>query len=122
MTWMKVQARFDWRSPPDVGSAITTAHNNGFKILVGTVGRPDELAQGGQDYINAYTDWLQRIAGQGADAIEVWNEPNLDREWPRGQISGVAYAKMLAIAYQKIKQTNGGTMVISAAPAPDRGV
>lgn len=118
MTWMKIQSRFYHHSHPDVGGTIANAHSNGFKILVGTVGNPEELAQGGQGYINAYTDWLARVAAQGADAIEVWNEPNIDREWPRGQISGVAYARMLEIAYQKIKAANGATMVISAAPAP----
>ena len=118
MTWMKIQSRFYHHSHPDVSGKIASAHNNGFKILVGTVGDPEELARGGEAYLNAYTDWLQRIAAQGADAIEVWNEPNLDREWPRGQISGVAYARMLERAYQKIKQVNGATMVISAAPAP----
>ena len=118
MSWMKIQARFYRNGPPDVANEIGMARNNGFKILVGTVGNPDELAQGGDAYVNAYTDWLQKIAAQGAHAIEVWNEPNLDREWPRGQISGIAYARMLRQAYQKIKQVNGGTMVISAAPAP----
>ena len=118
MSWMKIQARFDWRSPPDVAHEINSAHSNGFKILVGTVGRPNELAQGGTAFIESYTDWLARIAGQGADAIEVWNEPNLDREWPRGQISGSAYVSMLAAAYKKIKAVNANTMVISAAPAP----
>lgn len=118
MTWLKVQARFSRNGPPDMGQSIGKAHGNGFKIVVGTVGDPGELARGGQDYVHAYTDWLARIAGQGADAIEVWNEPNLDREWPRGQISGAAYAQMLAAAYQKIKAANPATMVISAAPAP----
>ena len=118
MTWMKIQSRFYHYSHPDVGGTIAHAHSNGFKILVGTVGNPEELAQGGQGYINSYTDWLARVAAQGADAIEVWNEPNLDREWPRGQISGVAYAQMLRLAFQKIKRANGNTMVISAAPAP----
>lgn len=118
MTWMKIQSRFDYRSPPDTAREIATAHSNGFKILVGTVGRPHELGQGGQGYVNAYTDWLARIAAQGADAIEVWNEPNLEREWPRGRISGAAYADMLKLAYGKIKAANPNTMVISAAPAP----
>ena len=118
MTWLKIQARFDWRNPPDMGHEINSAHNNGFKILVGTVGRPSELGQGGSGFVDAFTDWLGRIAGQGADAIEVWNEPNLDREWPRGQISGTAYVSILAAAYQKIKAVNPNTMVISAAPAP----
>ena len=118
MTWMKIQARFDWSSPPDMAREINIAHNNGFKILVGTVGRPNELDQGRQAYIDSFTEWLARMAGQGADAIEVWNEPNLDREWPRGQISGAAYASMLSTAYQKIKSANPNTLVISAAPAP----
>ena len=118
MTWMKIQARYAINGPPDVAQKIAIAHSNGFKILVGTVGNPGELAGGGQSYINAYADWLARIAAQGADAIEVWNEPNLDREWPRGRISGRAYAEMLAVAYQKIKAASSGTMVISAAPAP----
>ena len=118
MNWMKIQSRFYHHAHADVSGDIANAHGNGFKILVGTVGNPSELAQGGEAYLNAYTDWLARIAAQGADAIEVWNEPNLDREWPRGQISGVAYARMLERAYQKIKSANGATMVISAAPAP----
>lgn len=118
MTWMKIQSRYYQNGPADIGGDIATARNNGFKVLVGTVGDPAELARGGDAYVNGYTDWLQRIAGQGADAIEVWNEPNIDREWPRGQISGIAYARMLATAYRKIKQVNGATMVISAAPAP----
>jgi len=118
MTWMKIQARFNMGGPPDLAGDIANAKNNGFKILVGTVGNPAELAQGGQGYINAYADWLARVAGWGADAIEVWNEPNLSREWPEGQISGAAYAGMLSLAYQRIKASNPATMVISGAPAP----
>jgi spore germination protein YaaH len=118
MTWMKIQARFNQGGPPNMAGDIANAHNNGFKILIGTVGNPAELAQGGQGYINSYAGWLAQIAGQGADAIEVWNEPNLDREWPQGQISGAAYAGMLQAGYQAIKSANPNTMVISAAPAP----
>jgi spore germination protein YaaH len=118
MTWMKIQARYNRGGPPDISGEIASAKGNGFKILVGTVGNPAELAQGGQDYINSYADWLASVANWGADAIEVWNEPNLSREWPEGQISGAAYANMLITAYQRIKATNPATMVISAAPAP----
>ena len=83
---------------------------------------PTNWRSGGQAYINSPTPigW-QRIASQGADAIEVWNEPNLDREWPRGQISGVAYAQHAAKSpIKKSSSVNGATMVISAAPAPYR--
>ena len=118
MTWMKVQARFNINGPPNMAGEIATAHNNGFKILIGTVGNPTELGQGGQGYINSYVGWLAQMAAQGADAIEVWNEPNLSREWPEGQISGASYAGMLQAAFQAIRSANPNTLVISAAPAP----
>lgn len=119
MTWMKVQVRYGSGTDPGaVGGAIDAAHGAGFKILVGTVGNPNDLASGGEGYLQGYANWLAGIAAQGADAIEVWNEPNIDREWPRGQISGAAYAGMLRWAYQAIKSANGSTMIISAAPAP----
>jgi spore germination protein YaaH len=118
MQWMKVQARYNRSGPSDLSGEIAAAHANGFKILIGTVGNPAELASGGQDYVNSYASWLGNMAAAGADAIEVWNEPNLSREWPEGQISGAAYAGMLQTAFQAIKSRNSNTMVISAAPAP----
>ena len=48
----------------------------------------------------------------------MWNEPNIDREWPNGQVSGGNYTQLLAKAYPAIKAANPGTLVISAAPAP----
>ncbi len=58
------------------------------------------------------------MAAAGADAIEVWNEPNIDREWPNGQVNGANYTQLLAKAYNAIKGANPGTMVVSAALAP----
>jgi hypothetical protein len=119
MSWMKVQVRYSLGAPAStVAGEISAAHAAGFKILVGTVGNPNDLASGGDAYIQQYAAWLGGIAALGADAIEVWNEPNIDREWPRGQISGAAYANMLRQAYTAIKAGNGGTIVISGATAP----
>ncbi|MCY4466111.1 MAG: hypothetical protein OXE46_11305 [Chloroflexi bacterium] len=118
MTWMKIQVKYSRGSPPDMHSKIQEVHGNGFKILISAVGYPDELSQGGAGYVSDFAHWLGRVASWGADAIEVWNEPNLDREWPQGQISGTAYANMLRSAYQQIKNANPNVLVISAAPAP----
>jgi hypothetical protein len=85
---------------------------------VSTVGHPEDVRNGGDGYFQQYAAWLGQVAAAGADAIEVWNEPNLDREWPEGMISGGLYANMLRAAYQQIKASNGSTIVISAAPAP----
>ncbi|MGQ9887609.1 MAG: hypothetical protein ACUVSX_03875, partial [Aggregatilineales bacterium] len=119
MTWMKVQVGYSpGQDPSSVAGVINDAKARGFKVLLGVVGRPADLAAGGAGYVQQFAQFLAGVAALGPDAIEVWNEPNLDREWPRGQISGAAYADMLRQAYQAIKATNGGVMVISGAPAP----
>jgi hypothetical protein len=118
-TWMKVQIRYGLGASPGIAQdAISQAHSRGFKVLLGVVGYPAELASGGDGYMQQFASFLGGVAGLGPDAIEVWNEPNIDREWPNGQISGATYARMLQLAYQAIKGANGGVMVISGAPAP----
>ncbi|NDJ62863.1 MAG: hypothetical protein GYB67_17210, partial [Chloroflexi bacterium] len=119
MNWMKVQIRYGRGANPGIASAaIQGAHSRGFKVLLGVVGNPAELGAGGQGYMQEFASFLGGVAGLGPDAIEVWNEPNIDREWPQGQISGTMYAEMLRLAYQAIKGANSGVMVISGAPAP----
>jgi spore germination protein YaaH len=119
MNWMKVQVRYqNGMQPGAVSGAINDAHARGFKVLLAIPGLPGELAAGGAGYIQQYASFLGGVASMGPDAIEVWNEMNLDREWPRDQISAATYTDMLRQAYQAIKGANGGVMVISGAPAP----
>ncbi len=119
MSWMKVQLRYSPGMDPSAAAGpIGDAHARGFKILLGVVGYPNDLAAGGGGYVSQFASFLGGVAALGPDAIEVWNEANIDREWPRGQISGAAYADMLRQAYQAIKGANGSVMVISGAPAP----
>ncbi|MBI5671620.1 MAG: hypothetical protein HZC41_26810 [Chloroflexi bacterium] len=119
MNWMKVQIRYSGgMSPGAAAEHINGAKARGFKILLAVVGNPAELGAGGQGYIQQFAQFLGGVAALGPDAIEVWNEPNIDREWPTGQISGATFATMLQAAYPAIKGANGSVMVISGAPAP----
>ncbi len=119
MTWMKIQIRHTSGMSPGVAAeAIGNAKARGFKVLMALVGTPGELAAGGQAYVQDYVNWVGGVAALGPDAIEVWNEPNIDREWPTGQISGAAFADLMRQAYTAIKNTNGSVLVISGAPAP----
>ncbi|HTP07123.1 MAG TPA: NBR1-Ig-like domain-containing protein [Anaerolineae bacterium] len=111
MKWIKVQSQGG-----DESGAINMAHSNGFKILLSVLGDHGRVMDPG--YQDSYAADVAKMAAAGADAIEVWNEPNIDREWPNGQISGSNYTQLLAKAYNAIKAANSGTMVISAAPAP----
>ncbi len=119
MTWMKVQLRHSaGMGGSAAAGAINDAHSRGFKILLGIPGTPGDLAAGGQSYIQQYANFLGEVAALGPDAIEVWNEQNLDREWPTGQINAASYTDVLRQAYQAIKGRNSNVMVISGAPAP----
>jgi uncharacterized protein YraI len=117
MTWVKKQIRFNLgQSPSDVAGAINEAHAYGFRIMLGIVGNKEAVNQ--QGYDDQYAAFVAGVAALGADAIEVWNEPNIDREWPAGQIDPARYTQLLAASYNAIKGANPGTIVISGAPAP----
>src|SRR5262249_9611823 len=96
---------------------ITTAHNNGYNILLGIVGYTSEMGDF-DSYIAAYSQYVADVARLGANAIEVWNEPNIDREWPAASINGGNYTRLLASAYNAIHAASSSTIVISGAPAP----
>lgn len=119
MNWVKIQHKWHAGDDPNaVAGLIQEAHANGMKILLSIPGgnlypSPNEI-----DF-NAYANFLAGVAALGPDAIEVWNEQNIDREWPAGQISPSSYVNnVLRPAYNAIKSANPNVMVISGAPAP----
>jgi hypothetical protein len=112
MNWTKVQVHYG----QDVGSLVASAHAKGFKIQLSALGSAGMVTEGG--FEQNYANWVAGLAAAGADAIEVWNEPNIDREWQIGHISPQAYTNLLCAAYSAIKAANPGTAVISGAPAP----
>ena len=118
MTWVKSQLPYSASAAATGKEWIANAHSNGFKILLSVKGDHHQLKENFDGYVNDFAQFLGKLAGFRADAIEVWNEPNLAREWPAGQIHGRNYVKMLAKAYKAIKDANSNTLVISAAPAP----
>ncbi len=112
MTWVKAQVRYPQETAPVIGAA----HRRGFKILIGTVGPAGMVIQ--QSFEENFARWAARLAAAGADGIEVWNEPNIDREWQPGYISPEAYTRLLCATYKAVKAANPNTLVIAAAPAP----
>lgn len=116
MTWVKFQHKWGPGDNPDgVAGRIQQAHANGFKVLLSIPGHPYPSSI---DFA-AYVDFLGGVAAYGPDAIEIWNEQNIDFEWPAGQINAATYVnQMLAPAYNRIKSVNRNVMVISGAPAP----
>ncbi|MDX2137257.1 MAG: hypothetical protein SF123_04120 [Chloroflexota bacterium] len=118
MTWIKKQVRHSpGANPNDVAGLINEAKSYGFRVLLGVVGTSRDYI-GLSGYFEDYAAFVGGLAALGADAIEVWNEPNIDREWPSGQIDPGRYTQLLALSYNAIKAANPNTLVISGAPAP----
>jgi hypothetical protein len=118
MTWMKKQVR--WNLGGSTGQAksfIDIGKAGGFKVMLSIVGVPSEMGNY-DNYITQYAAFVAEVAKLGPDAIEVWNEPNIDREWPIGKVNGAEYTKLLKAAYEAIKAANPNVMVISGAPSP----
>lgn len=119
MTWVKFQ--YKWTagdSAADLTATINDAKAAGFKVLISVTGMTPYPTASSIDFA-ALTQFMRDLAALSPDAIEVWNEQNIDFEWPAGQIDPTSYVNnMLAPAYQGIKSINPNVMVISGAPAP----
>jgi hypothetical protein len=77
------------------------------------IGPPDEP----QDYVNFLTALATRYRGR-IDAYQIWNEPNLAREWGGRPPDPGEYTRLLALAYAAIKSVDPRAVVISAGMAP----
>ncbi len=112
--WIAQSAYVSNQNPPT--DMIAAAHQAGFKILLSVSDNPDNLLQ--SDYPDKYADYVAGLAAAGADAIEVWTEPNVKTHWPEGKVDPVSYVKLLAASFKKIKAANDKTLVISGALNP----
>jgi len=119
MVWIKKQVSHTMGANASANAGIISdAQAQGFKVLFGVVGDKEQLAADFDGYVADYSSYVRGLASLGADGIEVWNEPNIDREWPSGQVNGANYVNLLAPASNAIREGNASTLVISGAPAP----
>ncbi|MBK8905568.1 MAG: hypothetical protein IPM53_30580 [Anaerolineaceae bacterium] len=117
MKWLKFQLK--WRpdsTPTELVERIWLAKAAGFKVLVSVTGDPYPTEIDFAAFV-AFMEGVARLP-QPPDAIEVWNEMNIDYEWPPGQIDPAQYVEqMLKPSYLAIKAANQNISVISGAPA-----
>lgn len=77
------------------------------------VGPPDDL-QDFYDYVFAVAN---RYKGR-VEAYQIWNEPNLAREWGGRPPNPAEYTQLLKVGYQAVKAADSQAIVISAGLAP----
>ncbi len=134
MEWMKIQVRWEYIEPEKgvydwtiLDNAVRAARRSKVKILASVVTSPDwayphdpATTMHGpptdtQDYVNFLAALLNRYPGD-IQAIEVWNEQNLDREWMTARgLRADDYVELLRRAYDGIKAVDPNVMVISGA-------
>lgn len=76
-------------------------------------GPPDKM----EDWKDYVEDVSERYKGKIA-AYEIWNEPNLSREWGGAKPDPKAYTEMLRLSYIAIKKNDPNALVISAGMSP----
>jgi hypothetical protein len=88
------------------------------RVLLGNAisGKPED--------INVWADKLESLARERKgiiNAYSIGNEVNLSREWGGQAPDPLLYAKLLAVAYARIKTADPDALVISAGIAPTGG-
>ncbi len=76
-------------------------------------GPPGDYADFG-DYCGAVAERYRGRIG----AYQVWNEPNLSREWGNRPPDPAAYTELLGVCYTAIKAADPNAIVVSAGLAP----
>jgi hypothetical protein len=114
VTWA---ARHAWHLGGDevsVGDFVAVAHEHDLRAFVSVAG--DWLRGYEPEYQAEFVAALARLAEAGADAIEIWAEPNSLTSMP--VIDPVLYTDMLCAAHTAIKEANPASLVVSGPPAP----
>ncbi len=138
VNWVKVQAAWEWLQPNHGGQFdqnfrlfqlhVQKADKYGFQVMLSIVKAPDwtrhsnRNEDGPPDDLNqlgAFLRLLLEKVGPYVDAIEIWNEPNLRREWTGSRpISGASYMELFRVAYDTIRAYSPHITLISAGLAP----
>lgn len=73
---------------------------------------------------NDYADFVEVIATRYKGRIrywQVWNEPNIFPEWGNQRANSEDYAKLLCMAYARLKKVDPNNVVVAAALSPTIG-
>lgn len=138
--WVKVQANWDFLQPNNrdqfdtafsiFESHIQRAHNSGYNVLVSIAKAPDWARPAGADLnisgppanpddLAYFINFMFDRMGEQISAVEVWNEPNLSREWNSGlEWSGAGYMQLFRTAYDTIRARDPNMPIITAGLAP----
>ncbi len=125
--WREIEpvnkGEFDWSRTDRIMGQID-AH--GLKVII-RLGVQPQWAGGGFPEVGPpnnpqdFFDYAQAVATRykgRIDAYQIWNEPNLSREWGNRPPNAAEYTAMLKGSYEVIKAVDPYALIISAGMAP----
>ncbi len=124
VSWQDVEGagkgQYDWSN---LDRIVEQTQQHGLKLIVRVSQDPDRPFWAGNPPNNAgdFADFLAALAsryGSRIQAYQIWNEPNLAREWGGKRPDPAGYARLLKIAYGAIKGINPKAIVVTAGMAP----
>ncbi|MBX5492182.1 MAG: cellulase family glycosylhydrolase [Chloroflexi bacterium] len=132
--WAEVETRkgqFNWEETDRV---IRASNDLGVKVIARVDvapawARPDGNPHGPPLNFDDYGDFIYALVNRyrtdspygRLHAIEVWNEPNLHKEWgnlPVNRQQAAEYVRLLQVAYQAAKRADPNVTVVSGSLSP----
>lgn len=133
--WVKVQVSWKLYQPyadqyaadrfTELDALVERANDSGIAVLL-SVGkapewsRPTTEMDGPPVEFGLYRDFMAYLAGryQGrVAAYELWNEPNLQREWNGRALNAADFVSLIQEGAKGIRTVNSTAIIISGAPA-----
>ena len=123
-SWQDIEGagkgQYDWTNTDRL---VAQVEKYGLKLIVRVSQDPDRPFWAGNPPDNAghFADFLAAVAGRykgRIHAYQVWNEPNLAREWGQKRPDPAGYVRMLKTAYPAIKNADPNAIVVTAGMAP----
>ncbi|MDX1612750.1 MAG: cellulase family glycosylhydrolase [Candidatus Promineifilaceae bacterium] len=133
--WVKVQVswkiyqpepeRYDWDRLAELDALIAAAEGANIRVMLGVAkapewSRPTTTLDGppiDNGRFQSFMAWLaERYRGRVA-AYELWNEPNLAREWTGMALNAAALVDLIRAGAAGVRLADPDAVIISAAPA-----
>lgn len=129
--WVKQQVEWDavelgkdyfvWK---ELDTAVDACNLFGFKVLLSVVNAPGWLRMEKQgsgpptDYAE-FSRFMHRLASHyrgRVTAYELWNEPNLAREWQGDELDADRFVALVAEGARAVREADPDAIIISGAP------
>ncbi|NLE77382.1 MAG: family 14 glycosylhydrolase, partial [Chloroflexi bacterium] len=123
-SWQDIEGhgkgQYDWSNTDRL---VKQVQDHGLRLIVRVSQDPDKPFWAGNPPENSqhFADFLEAVATRyrgRIHAYQVWNEPNLAREWGEKRPDPSGYAAMLRLSYAAIKRGDPAAIVVTAGMAP----